>query len=243
MVGRAYPVVLEWIDHLGELKSAQEAWQSFLSFSGRYGYSFGAIADTPRPRWRRSDNVLMVSWPESWVERYAAGKFLRRDPSVRAMFYTREPYTWHEGLAFDDYSRAERNIVFEAADHGLHSGFVVPITEIESGSAVVTVAGEPTRLSKRERAELHMAAIYAQAQIRMLAGHKRLRPERPHLTIRERECLEWVAEGKSDWEIGEILSIAERTAGRHIESAKQKMGVATRIQAVVRALQTGAISV
>jgi DNA-binding CsgD family transcriptional regulator len=63
----------------------------------------------------------------------------------------------------------------------------------------------------------------------------------PPLSERERECLSWVATGKSDWEIGEILSISEKTANAHIERAKTKLGVPTRMQAVVMALHAGAI--
>lgn len=162
---------------------------------------------------------------------------------MRALAHTREPYTWTEGLEFDDYSRTERNIVFEARDYGLHSGFVVPITGIRTGAAIVTIAGEDNELSGRDRAELHFAAIYVQARVRALAPEKYRSEVTPRLSSRERECLEWAAMGKSDWEIGEILSISARTAGSHIERAKQKLGVATRIQAVVIALQSGAISV
>jgi LuxR family quorum sensing-dependent transcriptional regulator len=146
-------------------------------------------------------------------------------------------------LKFADYSRAERDIVFEARDFGLRSGFVVPVTGLRTGSVMVTIAGEENELSARDRAELHFAAIYAQARIRALAPDRPRKEDTPNLTLRERECLEWAAMGKSDWEIGEILSISARTAGAHIERAKQKLGVATRIQAVVIALQRGAIAV
>jgi DNA-binding CsgD family transcriptional regulator len=63
------------------------------------------------------------------------------------------------------------------------------------------------------------------------------------LSVRERECLQWVAAGKSDWEIGEILSISAKTANAHIEHVKQKYRVSTRMLAVVYALRSGAIHV
>ena len=240
-MAHAYPVVLDWIDRLESIKSADDVWLSFLSFAHRYGFQYGAIVDLPNPKWREPEVVLSLTWPEAWHQRYMAGSYLFRDPSVRALAHTREPYTWTEGLSFDDYSRSEQNIVFEAADYGLSSGLVIPITGIRVGAAVVTIAGDQTELSSRARAELHFAAIYAQARIRSLT--KCQDEPRPNLSGRERECLEWAAMGKSDWEIGEILSISERTAGSHIERAKQKFGVATRIQAVVSALRSGAISV
>ena len=68
--------------------------------------------------------------------------------------------------------------------------------------------------------------------------------ERPHkaLSLRERQCLELVAQGKSDWAIGQILRISEHTVHRYIESAKHRLGVATRVQAIMCALQGRQIS-
>ncbi len=54
------------------------------------------------------------------------------------------------------------------------------------------------------------------------------------LTPRETECLGWVAEGKTDSEVGLILKISARTVRFHINNAKVKLGVATRIQAVAK---------
>lgn len=55
---------------------------------------------------------------------------------------------------------------------------------------------------------------------------------RSPLSKRESECLRWVAEGKTDGEAGKILGISPRTVRFHINNAKDKPGVATRIQAV-----------
>ena len=62
------------------------------------------------------------------------------------------------------------------------------------------------------------------------------------LTTRELECLRWTAMGKTDAEIGVILSISARTARFHIENSKRKYGVSTRIQAVAEALKQRAIA-
>src|SRR5690349_14676136 len=59
------------------------------------------------------------------------------------------------------------------------------------------------------------------------------------LTRRECEVLDWIAQGKSDWQIGQILSISAKTVNYHVENAKRKLGVATRIQAVVAAIRSG----
>jgi DNA-binding CsgD family transcriptional regulator len=62
------------------------------------------------------------------------------------------------------------------------------------------------------------------------------------LTPREREVLWWAAEGKSAWEIGEILHIAKRTVDEHTHNAARKLGAANRTQAVAIALRERLIS-
>lgn len=54
------------------------------------------------------------------------------------------------------------------------------------------------------------------------------------LSERELDALRYVAEGKTDWEIGVILGIAESTARFHIDNARRKLGAVNRAQAVAR---------
>jgi DNA-binding CsgD family transcriptional regulator len=56
------------------------------------------------------------------------------------------------------------------------------------------------------------------------------------VTPREREVLEWLAGGKTDREIGEILGMSPRTVQKHLQHIYEKLGVETRTAAVMRAL-------
>ena len=56
------------------------------------------------------------------------------------------------------------------------------------------------------------------------------------VTLREREVLEWLAAGKTDREIGEILGMSPRTVQKHLQHIYEKLGVETRTAAVMRAL-------
>ena len=64
------------------------------------------------------------------------------------------------------------------------------------------------------------------------------------LTPKESEVLHWLAEGKSNPEIGIILGASPRTVGKHVEHIFQKLGVESRTAAllyVVEKLTRGAI--
>ena len=67
-------------------------------------------------------------------------------------------------------------------------------------------------------------------------------PDEP-LTPREREVLEWLAEGLSNRGIAERLGISEHTVKFHIASVYGKLGVSTRAEAVRRGLRRGLISI
>ena len=80
----------------------------------------------------------------------------------------------------------------------------------------------------------------------------RTKPDAPHspetgqrsvLTAREREVLAWVAQGKSAWEIGEILDIAKRTVDEHAQTAVRKLGAVNRTHAVAIAVRERLIEI
>lgn len=56
------------------------------------------------------------------------------------------------------------------------------------------------------------------------------------LTKRELECLHWIAQGKTSWEIGLILGISERTVNFHIGNSIEKTGCVNRQQLVSKCL-------
>lgn len=64
-------------------------------------------------------------------------------------------------------------------------------------------------------------------------------PAPPSLTRRQRECLTWVEQGKSSSDIGVILGLSPETINEHVGEACRRLGVRTRIQAVVTARAQG----
>ncbi|KAA3500597.1 MULTISPECIES: response regulator [Rhizobium/Agrobacterium group] len=55
------------------------------------------------------------------------------------------------------------------------------------------------------------------------------------LTTRESEVLLWIAKGKSNRDIGEILGLSARTVNKHLEQIYVKLGVENRASAAVKA--------
>jgi DNA-binding CsgD family transcriptional regulator len=109
-------------------------------------------------------------------------------------------------------------------------------------AATVLLAPQPVDNTPRTRAATHiLSAYFAMGARRLMAPH--VMEEAVKLSRRQRECLQWVRAGKSDWEIGEILKISEYTVREHIEAARKKLGVRTRTQAVIEAISHKLISI
>jgi DNA-binding CsgD family transcriptional regulator len=66
-------------------------------------------------------------------------------------------------------------------------------------------------------------------------------PELPHLTCRELEVLKWTLAGKTAWETGRILSIAETTVIKHAGNACAKLECTSKFQAALKASMLGLI--
>ena len=57
------------------------------------------------------------------------------------------------------------------------------------------------------------------------------------LTRRESQVLLWIAQGKTNREIGQILSLSPRTVNKHLEQVFRKLGVENRTAAAAMALR------
>ena len=58
------------------------------------------------------------------------------------------------------------------------------------------------------------------------------------LTSREAEVLVWIARGKSNRDIGDILALSPRTVNKHLEQVFSKLGVENRASATALAIRT-----
>lgn len=98
----------------------------------------------------------------------------------------------------------------------------------QTGYKVVAVKGGGNQLAAR---------LVSAAGQRLLILTEQPAPTRPAvgdrfgLTLRERDVLSWVAQGKTNKEIAKLLSIRPRTVGKHLEHVYTKIGVETRTSA------------
>lgn len=188
-------------------------------------------------------NLPMKAWPDGWYDRYLEQGYVATDPAAQQMATNVLPYTWDEVVERGKKIDVDQRVFNEARAWNMNQGLCVPVHNLGGLQGFATLSGFAPDMSQCTKAAFQLMVIYVHARADELAGQSleyRGAPDR--LTLRERECVSWIAAGKSTWEIGEILSLSELTVATYIKSAMRKMNVVTRAQLAVQALKSGEIA-
>lgn len=203
-----------------------------------FGVKYFSTIEMATPGQIVMPRVLAGEVDPAWTEHYARQDFAAVDPVLSMLFETRKPFTWSEAARRAKTEKARR-LFDEVRDAtGVDDALVVPIHDRAGSTAAVILSGAGAEFDPSVRPVLHLAAVYFSGVAYDLDGAARPSEGCP-LTARQLECLRWAMDGKSDWAMGEILGISERTAHNHIEAAKRALDVGTRTEAFVTAWRRG----
>lgn len=240
--GRVEPEVLAvtFVQAMDRTEDADAVQRSFQEVIEKLGFTSATCATLPISRHLDPGCILMCTRPAAWAEAYFARGYAKHDPVLREIARSRRAFDWPGGIEARTLSRRQQVVVRHAARFGLTSGLAVPIPDAGGNIGFVDIAGSQPCTDEKQRGALTLVSIYLYHKLRGLAAAQTRPTER--LSAREREILHWIAEGKSDWQIGRILAISAKTVNYHTENVKRKFGVATRMQAVVSAIQQGKLS-
>ena len=224
----------EFIEEIDRQKDSASLVASFQRLIGLFGLRYFMVGD-PRPPLPQDGHLWATTWPNEWLSRWTSRGYLQDDPIVRELRRKSLPHRWStsEGAA----DKTGTRILEEAGEFQMNAGFAVPVYNGHGLSVVVSMATDNYDLGNKEEVCLHMAAIYFHAQLERIRAQGVL-PRLSRLTPRERECLSWLAAGKTDWEIAQILNIAEQTVHEYVQNALIKLNATTRAQAVAIAIHT-----
>jgi LuxR family quorum sensing-dependent transcriptional regulator len=230
-VAEKFLAAFDFIDRVKEIDTVEELVAAFQGLIGQYGFGAYCVGNATAPKLAVEDRVWCATWPDGWASVWQQKNFAAVDPVVYQLLATSVPFRWSDVRQRADESGAEVMDV-AACDFRMRDGLGIPV--IRHGQTIgITIAGEQCDLSERDKGSLHMAAIYFQARLEKLrAAAPRPVKQKHGLTTRERDCIAWAAAGKTDWEIGQILSIAEQTVHSHVRNALRKLDAMNRTHAV-----------
>lgn len=193
------------------------------------------------------NQLRMGTYPEAWVKHYFEQDYISIDPIISHCHDRSTPLAWdeaqfHHRRIVDPHLQKIRHLFGEAREYGLGSGVSVPLHGPGVSWGLMSYASRklPAADYQDMLPELHLLAHFVHEAARQFVRSKT--PTRfQALTKRERECLSWAAEGKTSWEIGQLLNISERTSIFHLQNATHKLGVSGRQAAIARAVSLGLI--
>ncbi|KHK89126.1 hypothetical protein LK12_22240 [Novosphingobium malaysiense] len=206
------------------------------------GFPYHALvqhADLARPP---RHLVFLQNYPACWVETFARQGLHRHDPVQ--LLASRRPgsFAWRDMPRLLQLTAANRQVMNDALRAGLGEGFTVPlhVPGVRSASCSFAVhPGEPLPVDSLLAAEILAHGIFSALFDILLAPRRRAIA---HLAPRELECIRLMAQGKTDWEIGTILGLAEETVKTYLKSARERFGVARRTQLALAAVSHGHVS-
>lgn len=207
----------------------------------RHGYTASAgRAFMPSDQERRFE-FFFRDCPKGWADLADTRKFAARSFLLTEARRRLTPFTWLEAMEGRALSASEREVWDAAIAWGWTNGFVVPIHGPAGYFACVGM-DSPERdldLGLDRRLHLQMIATLAHERCHALTSDTPSDGLFEAMSARELECLRWVAAGKTDWEIGAILSISATTVKFHVDSARRKLGARNRAQAAALLVLNG----
>jgi len=236
-----FDCVQEFVEESARARDSFALAAAFERIAGRMGIRYFACASNVDWRHIPHDAVGITNYPSEWIAHYTCGDFCAVDPVFRTAAKQLTPFSWQDPAWRARLNEQELRIMYTAAEFGMVHGVTVPVHTNKSINSLCSLVFDDGADDPNVIHATHLMAVYlfeaAQSKHRTPVVLSR----RPVLTQRQKECLQLVAEGKSDWVISKVLNISEATASFHVQSAMQRLGVASRTQAVARALYLGEI--
>jgi LuxR family quorum sensing-dependent transcriptional regulator len=222
--------------------SATMAADDFLAVIKEIGFAGGACGAWFGVGKKRRHRFFFVNWPSDWVELYNKSGWFGIDPFPIEARRRIAPFLLSE-LANLKFTAAQIAFLKATVDYGWREGFAVPIHGPGSLQGLVTMVTrrDEFSLSVADRAVLEVMSRAIWERCRTSEGFGMVEESPAKLSARELECLQWAAAGKSDSDMAKLIGIRPATAHFHIEQAKRRLGVKTRVEAVAAGVLHGII--
>lgn len=211
----------------------------FFDLVKLYGFTHYACVSHVNPAEAPPDSVILQNYPDSWAEFFYQNRLEKIDPVLRTSLHRSTPWNWDDRTWVESLSRDQRRILHYASEFELGKG-IAPLQSRNFIPATCTLVYD-REIDRDAVNAIHLMAIYLHEAAVNIRSRQECRLNGAALTDQQRACLELAAQGKSDWVIGKILNLSHHTVNRHILNTSRRLGVATRMQAVIRALFLGEI--
>ena len=230
------------LKHGTEVPELRKTLEEFTASSGYKFYTYisgrvvgGRRVTNPDPNKRP---LHLTNIPGDWKAEYFKKGYCDHDPILLFALGNLWPERWSNIIRRFDLTAKQQIVMNVSKDAGLGDGVIIPVHGPGGEFGVLSLSHSETDEQAKQNVELdetvlHMFTLQFHTRIRELYEPAFAEPP-ANLTSREIDVLFWTAEGKSTWEISQILAISESTVNFHISSAKRKLGVYSKPHAVAK---------
>lgn len=186
-------------------------------------------------------NVINVSYPDEWLRLYWQNGYAEVDPVFRSALKAQGTQIWKHTYR-EATSEKEKEFIQAAAEFGLVDGITTGSADPACGmSTFCSFAGDNSLETERYfQLVEYLGYHFHLALMRTGPRHSGVLDRCvKQLSVRELTILNWMKNGKTNWEIAKILNISERTVRFHVESIFSKLDVTSRSHAVATAMEHG----
>lgn len=181
--------------------------------------------------------TLLNNYSTAWQQRYAQAGYLLTDPTVAHGKKNQTPILWN-----DQAFASNRSLWADAQDHGITTGWAQSSLERSGAGSLLSLcrSTEPLTASELQTKEAPMRWLVQVAHVSL--SRAILAQENPActaLTTREREVLQWSADGKSAQDIADILLLSKSAVDFHLKNTINKLQASNKTAAVARAALMG----
>lgn len=179
-------------------------------------------------------------YPETWRETYLEERLHLCDPLARRAVNFTRPHFWSEAPQLPNLTPEERHYLQRAASQNLGEGIGIPLFGPAGRNGYAALGfGRSEIPSPDEVLELQAASQMGHlAYCRLLL---RDLPNGTNLSAREREILRWVARGRTNSQIAEVLQLSRNTVETYIRRCFEKLDVNDRVSAALRGIALGMV--
>lgn len=204
-----------------------------------FGFGSFAYLNTRYNVDKSKDLPVLATYSDQWLDEYLQQGYISKDPVIKFSPSALVPFKWH------DITHPSDSVMQAANQHNHGHGLTIPIHGPFGELAIVSASGstsssEVDKLVYDCLPDIQFLAFYLHQRAKALANENK--DIKIHLSPRENEVLAWTAQGKSSWEIGQILGLAERTINQYIHSCFRKLEVHNKHHCVAKALINGLIT-
>jgi DNA-binding CsgD family transcriptional regulator len=194
-------------------------------------------------------NTVAFGWDAQALGLWGSRENALHNPALRACRMESEPFLiGSDGIAARWATPALREVPLDefTLRTGLRAAILVPV-HLPFGQIGAGVLTGIDPLDDLAEAFARLSDGLTAAIRRFVRGYvtvtrdARYLPQQCLLSPREIECLSWVAQGKTDYEISIILGCSHAGVRYHLTRACERLGAVNRAQSVFRASQLGFI--